>query len=426
MERLMDLLKNSGSPYQVVEWCEGELKAAGFEKLDWKHMLMPALGGKFYLRPYPTMLIGFTMGAKRNFIQKMRIATAHTDQPCFRVKPNPEMEEKKYLKVNVETYGGPILSSWMDRPLGLAGKVILKSDEVFAPEVRLFDSKRPIAIIPNLAIHMNREMNKGVELNKQKDMLPLLAMLNEKWNKDDFFLTYLANELQVEKEDILDFDLYFYNIDEPTLIGLDEEFISSPRIDNLASVAALVDGLIHGTRDEGMNVIALYDNEEIGSRSKQGADSNLLEVILRSIMMGNGMLEGQYMESLAHSMYLSVDGAHAIHPNVIEKCDPTNQPVLGQGVVLKVSGNQRYATDSEVIGAVKQLMNKWEIQYQTAIDRSDMTGGSTVGPILSATLPIRGADMGIPMLAMHSSRELAAVADYRQLANCVTAYFTEK
>lgn len=426
MEQLMDLLKNSGSPYQVVNWCEGELKKAGFEELNWKHMLMPALGGKFYLKPHPTMLIGFTTGAKRNFIQKVRIAAAHTDQPCFRVKPNPEMEEKKYLKVNVETYGGPILSSWMDRPLGLAGKVVLKSEEVFAPEIRIFDSKRPIAVIPNLAIHMNREMNKGVELNKQKDMIPILAMLNDKWNKDDFFLTYLAKELQVEKEDILDFDLYFYNIEEPSLVGLDEAFISSPRIDNLASVAALVEGLIQGTRQEGMNVIALYDNEEIGSNSKQGAASNLLEMVLRSIMMNNGMTEGQYMESLANSMYLSVDGAHAIHPNVTEKCDPTNQPIPGQGVVIKVSGNQRYATDSEVIGAVKQLMNKWEIPYQTAIDRSDMTGGSTLGPILSANLPIRGADIGIPMLAMHSSREMAAVSDYRYLVNSIKAYFSEK
>lgn len=426
MEYFIDLLKNSGSPFQVVEWCEKRLAEAGFEELHWEHILVPKLGGKFYMKPYPTMLIAFTMGAKRNFIQKIRMAAAHTDQPCFRVKPNPEMEDHGYLKVNVETYGSPILSTWMDRPLALAGKVVLKSSEIFRPEVRLYDSQKPIAVIPNLAIHMNKEVNKGVELNKQKDMLPVLALLSEKWNKDSFFLHYLAQELQVEVADILDFDLYFYNADKPVIFGLEDEFISSPRIDNLSSVAALVDGLIKGERQEGMNLIALYDNEEIGSRSKQGAGSNLIEIILRSIFMGNGMLEGQYMESLAHSMYLSLDVGHALHPNVPEKSDPTSQPVLGGGVMLKVSGSQRYATDSEVIGAMKQLMDKWEISYQTGIDRSDMAGGSTIGPMLSSVLPIRGCDMGLPMLSMHSSREMAAVSDYEHLKKCIAAYFSEK
>lgn len=425
MEQFLNLLKNSGSPYQVVETCKSRLFEAGFEELKMEHLLMPGLGGKYLISPYPTMLIAFTMGEKRNFIQKIRLAAAHTDQPCFRVKPNPQMESKGYLKVNVETYGSPILSSWMDRPLALAGKVVLKSDQVFSPRVELFDSKRPVAVIPNLAIHMNRDANKGVELNKQKDMLPLVAMLSEKWNQNDFFLSYLAKELNVEKEEILDFDLYFYNSEEPEFTGFEQEFLSAPRLDNLASVAALVDGLIHGTRKEGINMIALYDNEEIGSRSKQGAGSNLLSSILRSVMKGNGMLEGQYLESLAHSMYLSVDGAHALHPNAPEKCDPTSQPILGKGVVLKVSGTQKYATDSEMIGSMKQLMEKWKIPYQTGIDRSDAVGGSTIGPILSAGFPVPGCDLGVPMLAMHSARELMAISDYDKLKQCIKAFFCE-
>lgn len=425
MEQLMHLLENSGSPYQVVETCEKRLVDAGFEELDWHMMMSPTYGMKYYIKPYPTMLIAFTTGKKRAFFHNIRMAAAHTDQPCFRVKPNPEMLERGYMKVNVETYGGPILSTWMDRPLGLAGKVILRSEKVFEPKTVLFDSKSPIAIIPNLAIHMNREMNSGVELNKQKDMIPLLAMLSDKWNKEDYFVTYLARELKVAKEEILDFDLYFYNLDKPELIGLDKEFISSPRIDNLASCAALVDGIIDGYRDNGINMIMLYDNEEIGSRSKQGAGSNLIEVILRAICMGMGQLEGQYMQTLAHSMYLSVDGGHAMHPNVPEKADPTNKALLGKGLVLKMNGNQRYATDSEMTGAVKQLMDKYEIPYQVGIDRSDMVGGSTLGPILSAILPMRGADMGIPMLAMHSSRELAAAADYDALKRTIHAYFVE-
>jgi aspartyl aminopeptidase len=426
VEDLIQLLKNSGSPFHTVEWCEGKLQEAGFSPLSWKHMMMPTLGGKFYIKPYKSMLIAFTMGAKRNFIQKIRMAAAHTDQPCFRVKPSPEMTEHGYLKVNVETYGSPILSTWMDRPLSLAGKVVLKSDQVFSPKVQLFDSKAPIAVIPNLAIHMNRDVNKGVELNRQKDMLPVLSLLSDQWNKDQFFLQYLARELKVEVDEILDFDLYFYNADEPTLVGLDQELISSPRLDNLVSVAALVDGLIKGDRKEGMNLIALFDHEEVGSQSKQGAGGNLIEMVLRSIFMSNGMLEGQYMESMAHSMCISVDGGHAIHPNAPEKCDPTNQGALGSGVMLKISGNQKYATDSEVIGAMKQLMEKWSVKYHTGVNRSDVAGGSTVGPILSSTLPIPGCDIGLPMLAMHSSRELAAVSDYEELKKCMQAYFTEK
>lgn len=425
MEQLMNLLENSGSPFHVVETCEKRLVEAGFEKLDWHQMLCPTYGMKYYLKPYPSMLIAFRTQKKRSFFHNIRMAAAHTDQPCFHVKPNPEMLEKGYMKVNVEAYGGATLSTWMDRPLGLAGKVILRSDKVFEPKTVLFDSKRPIAIIPNLAIHMNREMNKGVELNKQKDMIPLLGMLNEQWNEDDYFVSYLAKELAVEKDEILDFDLFFYNMDKPEIIGLNKELISAPRLDNLASCAALVDGIIKAEREGGINMIMLYDNEEIGSRSKQGADSNLIEMLLRAICIGMGQLEGQYMQTIAHSMYLSVDGGHAMHPNVPEKADPTNKALLGKGPVLKVNGNQRYASDSEMAGAMKQLMEKHQIPYQVGIDRSDMVGGSTLGPILAGILPMRGADMGIPMLAMHSARELAAVADYEALRDTIYAYFIE-
>lgn len=423
MERLMHLLKNSGSPYQVVNCCEEQLKEAGFEELDIHHLMDPHLGGRYYIKPYDTMLFAFKMGTKRSYIQEIRLAAAHTDQPCFRVKPNPEMEKEGYLKVNVETYGSPILSSWMDRPLGLAGKVVLKSDRIFYPKSVLFDSKKPIAVIPNLAIHMNKEVNKGVELNKQKDMLPLLGLWEESLNKEDFFLNYLAEEIGTTKDQILDFDLYFYNGEEPCLTGMKEELISSPRLDNLASVQALVEGLIDSEKEQGISFIALYDNEEIGSRSKQGAGSNLLENILRSIVLSNGMPEGKYMEALAHSRYLSVDGAHGLHPNAPEKCDPTSQPVLGGGVVLKVSGTQKYATDCEMIGAMKQLMEGNNIRYQMGIDRSDLVGGTTIGPILSGILPIPGCDLGIPMLAMHSARELAAVSDYMNLRDCIRSYF---
>lgn len=425
MEKLIHLLQNSGSPYHVVRTCETQLREAGFEELDWHHLMVPESGGKYYLKPYRSMLIAFTMGQDRIFFQNLRIAGAHTDQPCFKIKPNPELHERGYLKLNVEPYGGVMLSTWMDRPLGVAGKVVLRSEDVFKPVVRMFDSERPIAVIPNLAIHVNREFNNGMKLSKQKDLMPLLGLLSEKWNKDDFFLTYLAKELQVEKEEILDFDLYLYNAEEPELIGLDHEFLSAPRLDNLAACQALVDGIITGYRQSGMNLIALYDNEEVGSESKQGAASSLLAEILKGILASIGQLESQYVQTLAHSMYLSVDAAQGLHPNYPEKADPTNKAALGDGVVIKLNANQRYATDSEVTGAVKQLLDKWNISYQMGMNHSDVPAGTTIGPLMSGNLPIRGADMGIPLLAMHSARELASVSDYESMKQTIHAFFTE-
>lgn len=425
MEHLMHLLENSGSTYQAVEVCEERLKKAGFEELDWHNVLCPVLGGKYYMKPYRTMLLAFTVGPKKNYFQNVRLCAAHTDQPCLKIKPSPDMKEHGYLKVNVEVYGGPILSSWMDRPLNLAGKIVVRSDKIFQPRTILYNSKRPVAVVPNLAIHMQRDVNKGVELNRQIDMIPILATLSEKWNENDCLLKFLAEEVGVNKEDIIDFGLYLTIADKPELIGIDNEFISSPRLDNLTSCSALVDGLINGYREEGINMIVLYDNEEIGSRSKQGADSNLIELIIRNILAGLGQTENQYLQTIAHSMYLSVDAGHAMHPNRPEKCDPTSKPALGNGLVIKTNANQLYASDSEMSGAIRQMLDKWNVPRQNGISRSDIPGGSTLGPILSKVLPMKGCDLGVPLLAMHSARELGAVADYEGLKTCIRAFFTE-
>jgi len=425
MEHLMHLLENSSSTYQAVEECEDRLKAAGFEELDWHNVLCPVLGGKYYMKPYKTMLLAFTVGPKKNYFQNIRLGAAHTDQPCLKIKPSPDMKEHGYLKVNVEVYGGPILSSWMDRPLNLAGKIVVKSDKIFQPRTILYNSKRPVAVVPNLAIHMQRDVNKGVELNRQIDMMPVLATLSEKWNENDCLLKFLAEEVGVNKEDIIDFGLYLTVADKPELIGIDNEFVSSPRLDNLTSCCALVDGLINGYREEGINMIVLYDNEEIGSRSKQGADSNLIELILKTILAGLGQTENQYLQTIAHSMYLSVDAGHAMHPNRPDKCDPTSKPVLGKGILIKTHANQLYVSDSEMSGAIRQMLDKWNVPRQNGISRSDIPGGRTLGPILSTVLPMKGADIGMPMLAMHSARELAAAADYEGLKTCIRAFFTE-
>ena len=277
--------------------------------------------------------------------------------------------------------------------------------------------------ILNLAIHMNREVNKGVELNRQTDMLPVFALLPEEEKKADYFLAFLADELSVEKTDILDFELTVYCKENPEFIGLNDVFISSPRLDNLTSCAALVSGLIDAKRTEGINLIALFDHEEIGSRTKQGAGSILLHDMLNRILKELGR-EETAEQDLYRSMLLSVDVAHGIHPNQAGKMDITNKPVLGRGFCIKEASSQSYATDCEAIAIIQQICEREKIAYQKFVNRSDMPGGSTLGSIASALLPVKTVDIGIPLLAMHSARELKGSADQQALKDLVTAYFT--
>lgn len=429
-EILFDLLKKGVSPVQAVSACEERLEHAGFERLEYKEEWELATGGKYYVNHHDTTLFAFTVGKKwgAGMAPQIRIAAAHTDFPCLRIKPSADVLSGGYAQVNVEVYGGAILNTWLDRPLGIAGRVAVRSEDVFAPVVREFVSEKNLLTIPNLAIHMNRDVNKGVELNKQTDMLPILGLAVEdvlpaEQRKTDYFLTFLADELSVKKEDILDFELTIFCKEEPQYIGLKDDFISSPRLDNLNSCAALVSGIIDAKRTEGLNMIALFDHEEIGSRSKQGAGSILLHDMLLRILKALG--RGETSESdLYQSMILSVDVAHGLHPNQAGKMDITNKPVLGKGFCIKEASSQSYATDCEAIAIIQQICDEKKIPYQKFVNRSDMAGGGTLGSIASALLPVKTVDIGIPLLAMHSARELMGTADQQALKDLTEAYFS--
>jgi aspartyl aminopeptidase len=388
---------------------------------DWD--LKPGL--RYYISNYPTSLFAFEIGDNFSKENEFRIVSAHTDHPCLKIKPVACMAQAKYLKVNTEVYGGPILNTWFDRPLSIAGKVALKGESVFEPVIRIIDFKKPVLTIPNLAIHMNRDVNKGVEINKQNEMIPLAGMVSESLNKEDFFYKKLAELLEVNVEDILDFDLQVYAHEKGELIGLEEDFISAPRIDNISSCYGALKALTSYHRSNGVNLIALFDNEEIGSRSKQGADSNLLTIILEKICAGLSLSHIEFYQMLMRSMMLSADVAHGLHPNHPEKNDPTNITVLNEGVVLKLNSNQKYATDSKAIAIIQQLCHKHDIKYQKFVNHSNMAGGGTLGSLVSSLLPMLTVDFGVPMLAMHSARELMGVKDQYYMEALMGSFFAE-
>ena len=460
-KRLADFIKKAVSPYHTVEESRKLLEAAGYKAMqlneDWKI----EQGGKYYVIPFKTSLFAFNIPAnntaksstakrKESFDKKngsIHIAAAHTDFPCLHIKPVAELEQRGYLRVNTEVYGGPILNTWLDRPLSIAGRVLLKSDDIYAPREIIVDFKRPVLTIPNLAVHYNREVNEGVKLTKQNDMLPLLGMLNDKLNKNSYFIDMLAKEIKEKKESILDFDLIVYNAEDPAFIGLDREMLSSPRLDNITSCLALVEGLINADsvadtgkstakkgktsscdNNNGINLIALFDNEEIGSETKQGADSELLRLILRKIYKSSvGLKNADEITldtDLRNGFLLSVDVAHALHPAKGEKYDPVNNMRMGDGVTLKLSANQRYTYDGVAVASLQQLCDKYGIKYKKFVNNSDMPGGGTLGPIISSHLPMYTVDIGVPILAMHSARELMGASDQDELVKLITAFFS--
>lgn len=420
---LKDFITEATSPYHVVAKSKQLLDQAGFTELTFHTGWNLENGGRYYTIPYGTTLYAFTIGEESSNLPSLRIATAHTDHPCFHIKPYPEIKEHNYLKVNTETYGGPILNTWLDRPLSVAGKVCLKSDCIMQPKTVLFDAKVPLLTIPNLAIHINREVNKGIELNKQTDLNPIIGMMNQSLNKDHFFIEFLAKQLQVDPDEILDFDLSIYNCEEPTVLGMNEEFFSSPRLDNLTSVMACVNSIIHDENEKDIHVIALYDNEEIGSRTKQGADSSLSNMLLEKIYTSLGHGKASLYNAYFNSMILSVDVAHCLHPNYVAKNDITSYCELGKGIVFKLDSTQKYAYDTEAVAILEQICLAHNVKYQKFVNRSDMTSGSTLGSIISSWIPIKTVDIGVPLLAMHSARELMGIQDQIELENGIKSFF---
>lgn len=420
LHQLLQFIQHATSPYHTVQSCIDILEAAHFSPL--------ALGTPWHLLPnhayyvpiYGSTLIAFTVGA--NPRHHLRIAAAHTDFPCLRVKPSAAITTNVYGKLNTEIYGGMIRESWLDRPLSLAGKVALRGQDPFHPEVQFIDIRRPILTIPRLAIHMNPKTNDGITLNPQKDMLPLMTLDTQQ--SPSFFTDFLAEICNRSPEDILSYELTVYPVEEGCIMGLHNEFISSPRLDNLTSVYACLTGLTAPDTPEGIHVIALFDNEEVGSHTKQGAASQILPQVLTTIYESLGYTAAQCHEDESQAFILSIDVAHAMHPNVPEKCDPTNMPILGQGIAIKTACSQSYAGDAEAVAILTALCQSAHIPYQYFVNRSDMRGGSTIGSLLSAQLPIRTMDIGIPILSMHSARELMGATDQGALQRLTAAFFT--
>ncbi|MCI8853375.1 MAG: M18 family aminopeptidase [Lachnospiraceae bacterium] len=425
-EKLFAFIEEGTSPFHVVQAVVRRLRDAGFEELKLGRDWCLNNGGRYFMIHHGSSLLAFTIGEHFTFRDPVRIAAAHTDFPGLRIKTKPEVEKEGYRQLNVEVYGGAILNTWLDRPLSAAGRVALRSSQAFYPRMRLVDLKKPLFTVPNVAIHLEKEINKGLELNRQKDLLPLAGLAGEDEEKklEEFFLHALARKLQVEPEEILDFELGLYNTDRGEFLGLEEEFLSAPRLDDLTGVEAVLEGIVETSGDRGIHVAAFFDHEEIGSKTKQGAGSALLSMVLEKILLSFGRDRQQFLEIMSDAMLLSVDVGHAIHPNKADKSDITAKGILGKGLLIKENSGQAYATDCEAIAVVQQLCLDQEIDFQKVTNRSDVTGGSTLGPIASAMLPVRTVDIGVPLLAMHSARELMGTRDQEELARLLKAYFS--
>lgn len=423
-KNLIGFIHNSPTAFHSVETSEELLKLNGFEKLDARSKWDIKKGGKYYTTKNSSAIIAFTVHTDNLKEDGFRIIGSHSDSPSFRIKPSPEMEvEKTYLKLNTECYGGPILNTWLDRPLAIAGRVVLKGESALRPTETLVNINRPICIIPNLAIHMNREVNEGFALNKQKDMLPLVGLLNDTLEKDNFLVKTIAKELGIKVEEILDFDLFLYEYEKGMLIGANEEMISCGRLDNLSMAHASLHALVDAKACNGVNVVAVFDNEEVGSSTKQGADSNMLINVLERISLSLGQTREDFFRSLYSSFIISADLAHAVHPNVPEKHDPTSRPVMGKGPVIKINANQAYTSDSQSIAVYKTICKQAGVNCQEFVNRSDVRGGSTIGPISSTHIDIPSVDIGSPILAMHSIRELGCVEDHMDIYKTFKVFY---
>ena len=354
-----------------------------------------------------------------------KIISAHSDSPGFRIKPHPEMlTDGNIIKLNTEVYGGPILYTWFDRPLSIAGRVLLKGADALHPVTRLVRFDRPLLSIPHLAIHFNRAVNEGNPLSKQKDMLPVIGAVKDAVEKDGLVMRMVAEQLGIDVADILDMDLSLYDTTKACRFGLNDEFISSERLDDLSMVHAAVSALLDVEGEQSMTrVMAIFDNEETGSGTKQGAASPVLMNILRRITDSLGGNEEDYLRAVAKSFMISADNAHGVHPNYIEKQDPTNHPVLGGGPVIKINANCKYMTDADSAAVFKTICAEAGVPCQYFVNHSDVAGGSTLGNILTSQIDLRGVDMGAALWAMHSVRETASCADHAYIIKAFTRFY---
>ena len=421
VSNLLKFLDASPVNFLAVKNICDELEQGGFRRLDPREPLGKVnVGDKFYVTKNDSSVYAFNIGRKSLAESGFRMICAHCDSPTFRIKPNAEMLcEGGIVKLNTEVYGGPIMSTWFDRPLTIAGRVIVKGEDAMSPRTLLLHVKRPLLQISNLAIHFNRSVNDGVKLSKQKDMLPLLGILTSKMEAGNMLMNVVCSELGIEQSDILDFDLYLADATPACTFGVHDEFISSGRLDDLSMCHAGLAALLGADEPDTTNVLAIFDNEETGSQTKQGAGSPFLASMLKRIALSQSGSEEAFYQAVERAFMISADNAHAWHPNYSEKYDPTNHPQLGKGPVIKFNAAQKYASDAVSAAVFAQVCADAGVPCQRFVNHSDVAGGSTLGNILTSSIPLRGVDMGNPILAMHSCRETGSVADH---LFCVKAF----
>ena len=424
---VIEFIDESPSTYHVVKNCSDILDENGFERIMPREKWEIKKGGKYFLKKSSSTIIAFMVGEDFDVKNGFKIFGAHTDSPCFRIKPSPEIVTENVVRLNTEVYGGPILSTWFDRPLSIAGRVIVKGENSFFPRTVKIKIDEPLLTIPNLAIHQNREVNNGVKIDKQNDVLPVISLINKNFEREGYLERVILEKTGIKKEDIIDFDLYLYATEKGCLLGANEEFMSSPKIDNLASVYTGLIGLLEAEENQDrINIFVAFDNEEIGSATKQGADSNYLLNTLERISLALGLSRGDFLQMLESSYILSADAAHAAHPAHLGKTDPTNRGRINEGISIKISAKQKYTSDGYSIAVIKQLIEGTEIQIQPFVNESNELGGSTIGPISSTHLDIDGVDLGVPMFAMHSVRELCGIFDVFYLKELAKEFFSKR
>lgn len=429
INRLLSFLDASPVNFLAVKNIADMLEAGGFRRLN------PALpigtvnaGDRFFVTKNDSSIFAFRIGAKTLADVGFHMICAHADSPTFRIKPNAEMLcEGELVKLNTEVYGGPIMSTWFDRPLTLAGRVIVRSQDVMQPQTMLLHIKRPLLQISNLAIHFNRQVNDGVKLSKQKDVLPLLGQINSQLEAGNLLMNVIVEELNkqrpIQQEDILDFDLYLADTAPACTFGVHNEFISAGRLDDLSMCFAGLEAMLAAHDTDTTQVLAIFDNEETGSQTKQGAGSPFLSYMLKRIALAQSQTEEAYYQAVERAFMISADNAHAWHPNYAEKYDPTNHPMLGGGPVIKFNAAQKYASDAASAAVFAGLCAKAGVPCQRFVNHSDVAGGSTLGNILASSIPLRGVDMGNAILAMHSCRETGSVRDHEYCVKVFTEFF---
>lgn len=431
IKRLLSFLDASPVNFLAVKNLTEELLQHGYHRIDTTEALGTVKAGdKFFVTKNDSSIYAFQIGRKALAETGFHMICAHCDSPTFRIKPHAEIDcEGGIVKLNTEVYGGPIMSTWFDRPLTLAGRVIVKGKDVMSPTTLLLHVKRPLLQISNLAIHFNRQVNDGVKLSRQKDVLPILGIINDELEKGNLLMNIILEELNkqqtVAREDILDFDLYLADATPACTFGAHNELISSGRLDDLSMCFAGLEALLASQPTDTTQVLAIFDNEETGSQTKQGAGSPFLSYMLKRIALAQGGTEEAYYQAVERAFMISADNAHAWHPNYSEKYDPTNHPMLGGGPVIKFNAAQKYASDAYSASVFAGLCKKAGVPCQRFVNHSDVAGGSTLGNILASSIPLRGVDMGNAILAMHSCRETGSTADHEFCVKVFTQFYQE-